>query len=183
MRKSIRMILVLAIVGFVSGGSLALVYKYALPQIEFNQKKELDAAIFKVFSQGKEYEVITEEDETFFKVLDKRKNLLGYAFIAEGNGYQGVIKLMVGIKSDLNTLSGMEVLESVETPGLGGEITNQDFKKQFVNLRTIPEIVCVKTKPTKSNEIQAITAATISSKSVVNIINERIEKIRNLLKR
>lgn len=183
MKKSIRMILVLAIVGFISGGSLALVYKYALPQIELNQKKELDAAIFKVFPQGRDYEVITEEDEIFFKVLDKQKNLLGYAFIAEGNGYEGVIKLMVGLKDDLNTLSGMEVLESVETPGLGGEISGADFKKQFRGLKTVPEIICSKAKPTKPNEIQAITAATISSKSVVNIINKRIEKIRNLLKK
>ena len=179
--NGVKMILVLAIVTFVSGASLALVYQYAIPQIENNQKKELELAIFEVFPQGGEYKTITKKGETLFKVLGKRNNLLGYAFIAEGNGYQGNIKLMVGLKKDLKTLSGIEVLESVETPGLGGEITGSDFEEQFRDLKAVPKIICSKTKPTKPHEIQAITAATISSKSVANIINKKVEKIRKLL--
>ena len=56
MNKSMRMILVLAIVGLISGASLALVYNYATPQIKANQKKELELAIFEVFPEGKKYE-------------------------------------------------------------------------------------------------------------------------------
>ena len=180
--NSFKMILVLAIVGLISGASLALVYNYAIPQIEENQKTALEEAIFKVFTQGKDYELLDEEKE-IYKVLDKRGALLGYAFTAEGNGYQGKIELMVGLSKDLTTLSGIEVLESTETPGLGGEITNSEFKKQFAGLKTAPEIVCLKAKPTKANEIQAITAATISSKSVASIINKKIAKVKELVKK
>ncbi len=179
MKQSLKMVLVLAIVGLVSGASLALVYKYALPRIEDNQKKELEQAIFKVFPDGTRYEILDEKEE-IYRVYDKNI-LLGYAFTAEGNGYQGNIKLMTGLKKDLMTLTGMEILESTETPGLGGEIAGEDFRKQFINLKTSPKIICVKEKTTGEYKVQAITAATISSKSVVNIINTKIEKVKAIV--
>lgn len=182
MKNSARMILVLAIVGLVSGASLSLVYKYAISQIEENQKKELEQAIFEIFRDGADYEIIDEENE-IYEVLDKNGGSIGCAFTAKGNGYQGEIKLMVGLKKDSETLAGIEVIESVETPGLGGEIAGADFKKQFVNLKSVPEIACVKTKPVKPNEVQAITAATISSKSVVNIINKKIKLVKSVIAR
>jgi len=44
-----------------------------------------------------------------------------------------------------------------------------------------PEIIYVKnSKPSKDNEIQAITGATISSKSVVNILNTNIGKVKKM---
>ena len=79
------------------------------------------------------------------------------------------------------TLTGMEILESTETPGLGGEIAGEDFRKQFINLKTSPKIICVKEKTTGEYKVQAITAATISSKSVVNIINTKIEKVKAIV--
>jgi len=181
MNKSMKMIVVLAVVGLLSGLSLALVYQYAIPEIEINQAKELELAIYELFEEGESYQIVDEESKVY-KVLDKDKNILGYTFIAKGNGYQGEIKLMVGLKKDLASLSGIEILDSVETPGLGGEITGENFKKQFRNLKVIPEIICLKQETTKPNEIQAITAATISSKSVVNIINEKLKKVKEILK-
>jgi len=71
-------------------------------------------------------------------------------------------------------VTGMEVLESRETPGLGDKIyKDADFVASFKELMIEPEIVAVKKgKRSKPNEIDAITGATISSKAVVRIINE-----------
>ncbi len=168
MRKAIHIISVLTVVGLISGTSLVFVYRYAKPLIAENQRKETRQAIFKVFSKAHAYEKIKKDDEEIFLVKDKRGNKLGYAFTAEGNGYQGKIKLMVGIKTDLITLSSIEILESQETPGLGQEITSDDFKKQFVNLKNL-------------DEVEIITGATISSKAVVAIINERIKEVKEIL--
>lgn len=182
MRKAIHIISVLTVVGLVSGASLVFVYRYAKPLIAENQQNETKEAIFKVFPEAHAYEEIKKDDEKIFLVKDKRANNLGYAFIAEGNGYQGKIKLMAGIRTDLVTLSGIEILESQETPGLGQGIEEGTFKKQFINLKTLPFISYVKEKkPEKENEIQAITGATISSKAVIAILNEKIEKIRKIL--
>ena len=97
MRQPAKMILVLAIVGLISGASLAFVYKYAAPQIEANQKKELESAIFNIFPSGADYEIIDQENKVY-TVFGKNGSNIGYAFVAKGNGYQGEIKLMVGLK-------------------------------------------------------------------------------------
>ena len=91
--------------------------------------------------------------------------------------------MMAGIKPDLETLTGIEILESQETPGLGQEITSDEFKKQFINLKTIPRITYIKNqKPTNPNEIEAITGATISSKAIITILNDTIKEIKAKLK-
>jgi len=183
MKKIIQIILVLTIVGIISGASLVLVYNYTSPLILINQKKITEEAIYKVFPDGTTYKKIEKTKEDIFLVEDKTGKKLGYAFIAEGNGYQGKIDIMVGIKPDLKTLTGIEILESQETPGLGQEITGNKFENQFINLQVSPEIDYVRgKKPSKPNEIQAITGATISSKSVVSIINNGVKNLKKTLK-
>ena len=91
--------------------------------------------------------------------------------------------MMAGIKPDLVTMYGVEILESVETPGLGGEIAGDRFKDQFGNISLLPKIGLVKQGRREKNEIQAVTGATISSQSVVNILNEKIARLVGILKR
>ena len=183
MRNTLRMISVLTVVGLISGATLVLVYNYASPLILNNQKTESEKAIFKLFPEGKSYDEVTIEESAVFKMKDKNGKLLGYAFMADGNGYQGPIKMMAGIKADLKTLVGIEILDSQETPGLGQEITQDDFKNQFNGLTALPEITYVKNqKPTKPSEIEAITGATVSSNAVCSILNDRIKILREKLK-
>ena len=182
MRNTVRIISVLTVVGLISGAALAFMYNYASPLIAKNQKNEMEKAIFKLFPDAKKYDKIAMGENIVFKVTGKDGKTLGYAFIAEGNGYQGPIKIMAGIKPDLATLEGIEILESQETPGLGQEITGDDFRAQFDGLKTSPEITYVKNKkPESPNEIQAITGATISSKAVCAILNEQIKTIKQKL--
>ena len=57
-------------------------------------------------------------------------------------------------------------------------------KNNFKGLETSPKVEWVKNEiPDKPNEIEAITGATISSKSVVAIINNGIAKARELKKK
>jgi electron transport complex protein RnfG len=183
MKKPLQMVLVLGLVGFLSGASLVLMYRYSTPLIEANQKRALEEAIFNVIPDAKRYEVVTKDGETFFETYNHRNKLSGYALIVEGNGYQGKIKMICGIKRDLSALYGIEILESVETPGLGGEIVTDGFKGQFADLKFMPKIECVKREREKANEIQAITGATISSQSVTNILNEKISRLVEVLKK
>ena len=185
MKNTIRMISVLTIVGLISGAALSFMYKYAHPLILDNQENRTEKAIFKIFPDAKSYDKETmEKGEILFKMKNKNGSFLGYAFLAEGNGYQGTVKLMAGIAPDLETLVGIEVLESQETPGLGQEITTDEFKKQFKGLKALPEIAYVKNaKPENPNEIEAITGATVSSGAVVSILNKKIKEIRKYEKR
>lgn len=176
------MILVLGVVSLLSGASLVFVYNYAQPQIVRNQAEELEEAIFKVLPGSVSYETIKDDGEEIYMGKDGEAETVGYAFIAKGAGYQGEISVIMGIEPGLENVTGIEILGSVETPGLGGQIVEDDFRGQFVDLLTVPEIKLVKGSPAKTNEVQAITGATISSAAVVAILNNKIKKVKEFLK-
>ncbi len=175
--KLIRMIIVLTVIGLLSGGILAMVYRWSLPGIEQNQIRETDEAIYKVLPETKVYDKITRDDLTYFECFGAGEEKVGTAILCRGNGYQGEIKLIVGVNPDFSRFTGMVILEQVETPGLGAKIAEARFHDQFRELATRPPIEYVKgIAPEKANEIQAITGATISSQAVVNIINKTVEQ-------
>lgn len=173
MNKIVRMIAVLAMIGFLSGGILAVVYEFSHPLIEMRRAEALKAAIFEIFPQAENYKEI---EKNIYKAFDRNGNLLGYALTLQGGGYQGIIKLMIGISADLERFVGLVILEDVETPGLGAKIGSKEFREQFRDLLTSKPIQYVKNiKPKPPYEIQAITGATISSRSVVKIINQGVQ--------
>ena len=72
-----------------------------------------------------------------------------------------------------------EVQLELNMERLGTKIVEEPFTKQFIGLVSSPQIDWVKgVAPSKDNEIQAITGATISSVAVVDIINAGIAKVR-----
>ncbi len=166
-----------------SGGALAGVYTLAKPLIEKNRLEALKKAIFDVLPQAKSYEEKEKGGLKAYYGMDGKENPVGVAFEAKGNGFQGKITMMVGIDNKFEKLTGMKVLYQIETPGLGNKIEFEDFTKQFQGLSVSPEIGYVKNvKPDKPNEIQAVTAATISSAAVVKILNKEIKKMSEKFK-
>jgi len=176
------MILVLCLVSAISGGALVGIYRYSQPLIEVNKKKEVQKAIFTVLPQTKNYKVIIKNERKIYEGFDVSGKLTGYAFVGKGGGYQGEIEVMIGMNPQFAKIRGIEILESVETPGLGAKITSDWFKNQFKKLNFLPFIDLIKgKKPEKPNQIQAITGATISSRAVVNILNKTIKEVREEL--
>jgi Na+-translocating ferredoxin:NAD+ oxidoreductase subunit G len=177
----VRMIASLAVVGAVAGATLVLVYSYAMPRIKKNVSEETQKEIRNIFPEAGSIDRTGEKD--VYRVTGKGGLPAGYAFVAEGNGYQGVIKLIVGVDTAMKAMKGMAVLESQETPGLGAEIASSPFLDQFKGLSLTHAIEYVKNKkPGQPYEIEAITGATISSRAVVNILNKRIDELRKVLK-
>ena len=180
MKLVIHMLATLTLIGIISGALLSELNGWAAPKIEANRKAETERAIFVVQSDATNYEKVENVEFELYEVFDDKKKSLGFAMPYEGNGFQGNIRLIVGIDRELTNLLGLEVLEQVETPGLGTKVTEEPFTKQFVNIKVEPEISWVKgIEPSNSNEIQAITGATISSKAIVRIINEGVKKLRS----
>lgn len=180
MNTVIKMLITLAIIGVVSGGLLSEISNWAQPKIEQHRKEATEKAIYMVQPNAKDYKKVEAVDFELYKVFDDSTNTIGYALPFEGNGFQGKIRLMIGVKADLEELVGLEILEQVETPGLGTKVTEEPFTNQFKDLVAEPQVNWVKgAPPTKPNEIQAITGATISSKSVVQIINDGLAKLRS----
>ena len=181
MKKIAKMVLVLTALGLISGLALSIVSNYADPLIEENKKEAIREAIYYVLQSTESYETEEIEGKTIYRALDSSEQITGYAFTASGGGYQGTIRLMVGVGPELQEIKGIQILESSETPGLGGKIRGESFKSQFRNLSAKGEIGLVKSVKPGKGEVQAITGATISSKAVVSIINKELVVIRNVL--
>jgi len=183
LRKSVQMVLVLSVVGVVSGGALVGIYRYAQPRIEVNRERALRVAIFEVLPGAESHETIAKEGKTIYKGFDSSGRLIGYAFTGNGPGYQGTIEVMIGVDPELEKTTGIEILESVETPGLGAKITERLFRDKFRGLVIRPLIELIKGKsPEEPNQVQAITGATISSQAIVDILNKTIKEVRGISK-
>lgn len=181
MKTVIKMLVTLSLIGIISGALLSQISGWAAPKIEMHRKAATEKAIFMVQPNGKDYEKVDTIDFELYKIFDENKNVIGYAMPFEGNGFQGKIRIMIGVKENLNQLVGLEVLEQIETPGLGTKVTEEPFTKQFIDLIAEPKVDWVKGVPaSKKNEIQAITGATISSVAIVDIVNAGLQKLRSV---
>lgn len=119
---------------------------------------------------------------TVYKVLSDGE-VMGWATKASGQGYADKIELLIGLGPRVEFIKGIFVLDQKETPGLGAKITDSSWRNQFVNKGTDRNLVVVKTKAENPYEINAITGATISSKSVESVVNKTIKDIKGPLSR
>lgn len=188
---STRMILVLTLITVMSGGILAGWDMYTKPRVAYHREQALKRAIAEVLPEHDVYETRETDAGTLYIGTKSGSDLpVGIAFMAIGSGFQGELRIMVGLSPDLSQLTGIKVLEQIETPGLGTKIVvdpsnKQDpywFPAQFKGVQVEPEIVVVKNaKPSTASEVQGITGATISSKAVTQILNDQISSVQSVL--
>ena len=183
MKEAVRITLVLTIVCLLCALALSFVHGAAKDKIAKNAAAMVQQAITTLAPTMKSMKTIGQKEDVIYELSDSTGNVIGYAFLAEGQGYQGKIKMLSVISPNLVKLEGIEVLESVETPGLGAKIQDMPFRKQFIDLAIDPQIVCTKEEVTSPNQIKAITGATVSSKAVVNILNKRIAELKEQIKK
>ncbi len=105
----------------------------------------------------------------------------GWVVKTTGQGYADKIELLIGFDSVAETITGLFVLDQKETPGLGNKIIKSEWRDQFIKKDTDRNLIAKKNGARASNEIDAITGATVSSKSVCTIINKTVSDLRNQL--
>lgn len=177
--KYLKVVLVLTLVAVFSAAILSTADLLSREKIKQNREKAINESIKNIMPKSQK--VVKEKQ--IYKIYNNKDGLLGYIFIAEGQGYQSKIEIICGVTPDFNTIKGIEILSSKETPGLGSNITKGWFKDQFNGLKALPEITYTKEEPEKDNQIKAITGATVSSRAVVNILNRKIESLRENLEK
>lgn len=187
MNLTTRMILVLTAIAMLSGGILSGWDAITSPRIEEHRLVALQNAIKDVLPPHDRYETLEKDGLTLYiGHPTETDSVIGVAFVAAGSGFQGELRIMVGAAPGLQTLTGLKVLEQIETPGLGTKIvtdpSNKDnplwWPEQFIGLATQPEITVIKNvAPSKPNEVQGITGATITSKAVTRIVNDELQKV------
>ena len=190
MKIALHMFVILTLIATLSGGLLSAWNDVTAPRIAEHRLTALKAAIAEVLPAYDEYEEIKAGKYTMY--VGKKsvtETPVGVALRVIGSGFQGKISIMVGVSPDFTTVTGMKVLEQIETPGLGDKIVEDPTKEedpfwfpaQFKGKKLVPGIVAIKNrKPSNDLEIQAISGATISSKAVVSILNKEVSKAKTL---
>jgi len=116
--------------------------------------------------------------ELFLYYKDGRLDGIGFITIKLGYGFNKAadISLFICVGPDLETIKGIDVLDHTETPGLGGRMAEDEFKRQFVGKKLKPKLSLVRGRETVGpNEVHAITGASYTSNGIENIINEAMD--------
>ena len=97
-----------------------------------------------------------------------------------GYGLWGILYGYLAIKSDFNTVAGLEFYEHKETPGLGAEIDNPKWKALWKGKKIYQENGEVSLKVIKGNvlassdnvnyEVDGLSGATLTCNGVTNLI-------------
>ncbi|MDX1673895.1 MAG: FMN-binding protein [Longimicrobiales bacterium] len=191
-----RLITTLAVAGALAGLLIVGVFEWAQPQILAHRAEVMRTAIQEVLGAPDRVQTLyvvdgelseqppagvdTTTAERVFLGYGAGGEPVGYAVTGEKAGFQDIISLIFGYDPAADEVLGMRVLESKETPGLGDKIyKDSSFVAEFV--RVGAPIQGVKDGGDAPDEVDMITGATISSETVIEIINTRVRQLEPML--
>ena len=195
MKKILKDSLVLAVITIAAGLLLGLVYKITKEPIAVQNEKTKIAAYNSVFDKLDSYEAVEDISlgqkaiknagytgvvlNEAVKAYDSGHNELGLILtVTDKDGYGGDIKITLGIDS-AGTITGLEILEISETAGLGMKAKEESFRNQFIGIKA-DKISYTKNGRNESNEIDAISSATITTSAVTDAVNGAIQAFKAL---
>lgn len=187
---SAKLLATLGIAGMLAGLLIVSAFELTLPSIEANRAARLEAAIFEVLPHAKTFTPLYLHDGALVTELppgvDGRK--LGRIFLGYGEdgapagyaipsaepGFMDKVGLIFGYDAASEKVLGMKVLESKETPGLGSKIeTETSFLEAFKEV--LSPIAGVRPgNREQPQDVEVITGATISSRTVIRAINNGV---------
>jgi len=127
---------------------------------------------------------VSEEERgerTFYSYEHPEKGKLRAVRFA-GPGLWGPVEGFLCFEEDMRTISAVTFYKHEETPGLGGEISSPAFTEQFEGLSAVapdgtPGIGVVGLGASATNEVDAISGATMTSERVEDMLNRVIEEV------
>jgi electron transport complex protein RnfG len=196
--ESSRLLMTLGTAGALAGLLIVIVHQATQPSIQAYKARKLQEAVSEVLGAPARWDTLYLVDgaltpeppdavdmsglDTIFLGYQEDGTSVGYAISGAEPGFQDVIELIFGYDARTRKVLGMKVLASKETPGLGDKIEKDSaFATEFEG----PEAPLVGVKAGRAtgapNEIDMITGATISSRTVIRIINRRLERLGPML--
>ncbi len=173
----INMILSLVLISMVMSAALAFVYIKTKGPIEAAaRQKEIDAIkqVLPPFDSDPAT-AKTENDGVVIYRLNNQKKPVGYAVKTyTEKGFSGHIEMMAGFLPD-GSIYNVSILQHKETPGLGTKMSDQRFAKQFLGKNPSEFTLRVRKD---GGQVDAITAATISSRAYCDALQRAYDKLR-----
>lgn len=205
MPSSGAMIRTLGIVAMLSGFLVVLAYQLTLPTITENKRRAVERAVFNVVpgAASQTRFIVTNkgiepggknarQGTPIYAGYDDKGRLIGIGAEAAAPGYADIVRVLYGYSAACECITGISILDSKETPGLGERIgTDPEFLANFSALDASLNdqgtalkhaIVTVKHgSKTHPWQIDAISGATISSTAVGKMLNQSAQHLLPLL--
>jgi Na+-translocating ferredoxin:NAD+ oxidoreductase subunit G len=197
--KSGRLIGTLGLFGAIAGLLIVVAFEWAQPRILADKAAVLQAAVNEVLGVPDKTVTLfvvdgaltetppagadTTKLERVFAGYNGAGQLVGYAITNSAPGFADVVLVIFGYDARSQELLGMKVIENKETPGLGDKIVKDTiFVNEFKGATTPLRGVKMGAGKGGKNEIDMITGATISSRVVIGIINDKLEQVEPMLR-
>ncbi|UCG87101.1 MAG: FMN-binding protein [Gemmatimonadota bacterium] len=193
-----RLLATLGTAGAMAGFLIVFVFVATEPAIKAHKAEVLRLAIQEVLKGPARFDTLfvhegalqeqlppgmdAEQVEQIYVGYAEDGSQVGFAIASAEPGFQDIIRLIFGYDSNTGATLGMKVLESKETPGLGDKIEkDMTFVQQF-DAAVAPLVgVSARQSTGDEHEIDMITGVTISSRAVIRIINNSLERLGPLL--
>lgn len=174
-RDILKMIVVLTLIGAVSGLALSIVYEVTKVSAAYQLIKFVKEPAVKKVLTGYDNDPILDR-KAIVVGTDERGNAIelvifpakkdgetfAVAFEGKGKGLYSIIGVMVGFSMD-GTLLDIGITSHLETPGIGTRVEEASFTDQFKGLST-----------KKALKVDSISGATYSSKGVMSAVTQAI---------
>jgi electron transport complex protein RnfG len=185
MKNILKLAFALMVFATVACVGLAFVYASTEEQIAANQTAKLDAALKDIFGEDAVFEEIAgfvpagENAVSFGTAYRAKKGnaLAGIALNVSVTGFNDTLTALVGVGANGN-VAGVRILKDTDTPGLGANAASPNyfvdkpentktFYGQFTGMAADGTIKVAK----DGGRVQAVTAATITSRAVSLLVN------------
>lgn len=192
-----KLIQTLGGLGAIAGLIIVVAYTATLPAIQANKARVLAAAIEEVLAAPARYDTLFVSGdslsrtppvgvdpgsiETVYLGYAADSSVIGFAVTGAAPGFADIIRVIFGYDPRGSRVLAMKVLEEKETPGLGDKIEKDssfvaEFRDAIAPLRGVKQ-----GEGNDSTEIDMITGVTISSRTLIRIINQTIERLGPVL--
>lgn len=187
MKRMMKDAAILFAITLIAGLLLGVVYEVTKEPIALQEAKRKNEACKEVFQDAVNFEALElsmpETPGTSEKAaaiinevsaaVAEDGTVLGYVLdITTHEGYNGDIQFTMGIRLD-GTVNGISLLSIAETPGLGMK-AEEVLKPQFAG-KNVGMFSYTKTGAVTSDQIDAISGATITTNALVNGVNTGLE--------
>ncbi|MDH5186939.1 MAG: RnfABCDGE type electron transport complex subunit G [candidate division WOR-3 bacterium] len=180
MKSKFYMVFALVAVCLISAIALSQVFSITQIKIEKQKTEAVLANLNRVLPSAFRFEEVTAVPQALWIGFDQNGKKVGIVFKIAPRGYGGPIETLVGIDTS-QKITGIHIASAAEglkeTPGLGLKVRDDWFRNQFIE-KTKNDLKLKR----DGGAIDAITAATISSRAVTDGIKQGLEMYGKYLK-